>query len=144
MLLCSVWYHYVLGQWGWNISYRLHHDASPTFAYSHLVLKSKFAMLSITTRKGNPRFSMPSKVRESLLNILEEWQHYSELWTIRKYFVLLGCMIKFTSIFSFFVQVNTHVLNFNFCTFVVCIKCSTRNILGGYEDQSLTNGNPWS
>ncbi len=81
MFLHGVWYHHVLSQWGNNNSYRLLHDDYPSFAYSHLVLKSKFAMLLVATRKGNSQFSMPLKIRENLLVAIEEQQHYGEFWT---------------------------------------------------------------
>jgi hypothetical protein len=79
MPLRGVWYHHVLSEQGRNTSYRLLHDAFPTFGYSHLILKFKFVMLLVTTREGNPRFSMPLEVKESLLTTIEEQQHYGEL-----------------------------------------------------------------
>ncbi len=78
MFLHSVWYHHVPSQRGHNTSYRLLHDDYPSFAYSHLVLKSKFVMLLASTRKGNSQFSMPLEVGENLLVVIEEQQHYGE------------------------------------------------------------------
>jgi hypothetical protein len=52
------------------------HDDYPSFAYSHLVIKSKFAMLFVATRKGNLQFSMPLEVGENLLVAIEEQRHY--------------------------------------------------------------------
>jgi hypothetical protein len=72
MLLHGVWYHRVLGQRGRNTSYRLLHGSSLAYAYSHLVLKSKFPMLPTTTRKGLPRFSMPIGVKENLIATIEK------------------------------------------------------------------------
>jgi len=72
MLLHGVWYHHVPSEQGQNTSYRLLHDVSPTFTYSHLILKSKITMLLATTRKWNPWFSMPLEVRESLLVAIEK------------------------------------------------------------------------
>jgi hypothetical protein len=77
MILCGVWYHHILGQKGWNTSYKLLHDAPLAFAYSHLVLKSKFTMLPTTTKKGSPRFLMPSEVWENLIASIEERHNYT-------------------------------------------------------------------
>jgi hypothetical protein len=79
MLLYGVRYHHVLGQQGWNTSYILLHGSSPAYAYSHLVIKSKFPMLPTTTRKGLPRFSMPIEVKENLITTIEKRRNYAEL-----------------------------------------------------------------
>jgi len=44
----------------------------PTFAYSHLVVASKFPMLLSPTRKGEPRFSMIIEVRDVLVIDVKE------------------------------------------------------------------------
>jgi hypothetical protein len=71
MILCGDWYHYVLGQKGQHTQYKLLNDSSPTFACFHLVSKFNFPMLPNATRKRNPWFSMPSKVKESLIATIE-------------------------------------------------------------------------
>jgi hypothetical protein len=58
MILQGVWYDKVSHQQGINISYRLLIDSRPTYVYSHLVVTSKFPMLSSATQKGVQRFSM--------------------------------------------------------------------------------------
>jgi hypothetical protein len=63
MILQGFWYQCVPNQRGQHTTYRLLCDASPTFAYSHLVLKSIFPMLPNATRKGNPQFAMPSEIK---------------------------------------------------------------------------------
>jgi hypothetical protein len=47
-------------------------NASASFAYSHLVVPSKFPMLSCATRKGQPRFSMIIDVRDALVVVVKE------------------------------------------------------------------------
>jgi hypothetical protein len=56
MLLGGIWYHHIPRQKGQLTSYRLLNNIPPTFAYFHLVLKSKFSMLPNVMRKGIPRF----------------------------------------------------------------------------------------
>jgi hypothetical protein len=47
-------------------------NVGPTFAYSHLVVASKFPMLLFTTQKGESRFSMIIEVRDALIVVVEE------------------------------------------------------------------------
>ncbi len=72
MILQGFWYQCVPDQKGQHTTYRLLNDASPSFAYSHLVLKSNFPMLPNATRKGNPWFTMPSEVKDNLIATIEE------------------------------------------------------------------------
>jgi len=78
MILRSFWYHCVHGQRGQHTTYRLLNDASLAFTFSHLVLKSNFRMLPNATRKGNPWFTMPLEVRDSLIATIEERQNYGQ------------------------------------------------------------------
>jgi cytolysin (calcineurin-like family phosphatase) len=42
-------------------------NVGTSFAYSHLVVASKFPMLLSATQKGEPRFSMTIEVRDALV-----------------------------------------------------------------------------
>jgi hypothetical protein len=59
-------------QQGINISYRLLRDFGEAYAYSHLVVASKFPMLPSATRKGDQRFCMSPGIRESLVVAMED------------------------------------------------------------------------
>ncbi len=72
MVLGGILYHYMPSQKGPNTSYKLLIYLPLDYAYSHLVLKEKFPMLLITTRKSNPWFSMLSNVQNNLITLLEE------------------------------------------------------------------------
>jgi hypothetical protein len=49
-----------------------------TFAYSHLVVASKFPMLPCATRKGEPRFSMIVDVRDVMVVVVKKKQSYED------------------------------------------------------------------
>ncbi len=58
MILVNTWYYGVLGCQGTNVSYMLLIDFGVAFAYSHLVVTSKFAMLPCARRKGELKFNI--------------------------------------------------------------------------------------
>ncbi len=58
MILVSIWYYGMLGYQGTNVSYMLQIDFGVAFAYSHLVVTSKFLMLPCARRKGELRFNI--------------------------------------------------------------------------------------
>ncbi len=64
--------------WWKYFIYKLLPNVGPTFAYSHLVVASKFPMLLFTTQKGELRFSMIIEVRDALIVVVEERQSYEE------------------------------------------------------------------
>jgi hypothetical protein len=64
-------------QRGQTTSYVFLKNSPLAFAYFHLVLNSKFAMLPSATHKGNPKFSMPSNVREILITSIEDRETYA-------------------------------------------------------------------
>jgi hypothetical protein len=72
MIIGGVWYQKMATQKGQITSYVLLRNSTPTFAYSHLVLNSKFSMLPSATHKDNPNFSIPSDVKEILIASIEE------------------------------------------------------------------------
>jgi hypothetical protein len=59
-------------QQGINISYNLLTDFGVAYAYSHLVVASKFPMLPFATRKGYQRFCVSPRIKESLVIVVED------------------------------------------------------------------------
>jgi hypothetical protein len=55
-----------------NISYKLLTNVRASFAYSHLVVASKFPMLPCATQKGEPRFIIIVDVRDALVVFVKE------------------------------------------------------------------------
>jgi hypothetical protein len=74
MILGGIWYYRVEGVWGKNFSYKFLTNDGPTYMYSHHVVKSKIPMLPCVRRKGYPRFSMASKVGDSLVATTKDRQ----------------------------------------------------------------------
>jgi hypothetical protein len=77
MILGGIWYKCMVGLNTQNHFYMLLKYAHLAITYFHLVIKSKFAMLSNVTRKSNPKFSMHAHIRENILNLIEDKQTYS-------------------------------------------------------------------
>jgi hypothetical protein len=63
-------------QIGQTTSYVFLKNSPLAFAYFYLVLNSKFSMLPSATHKGNPKFSMPSNVKEILITSIEDRKTY--------------------------------------------------------------------
>ncbi len=72
MIIGGIRYYKMEGIPSTNFSYRLLIDDGPTYTYFHLVVKSKILMLPCVRQKGDLRFSMASKVKDSLVATFED------------------------------------------------------------------------